>query len=374
MKFDVSSTALLNRLQSISKVIASKNTMPILDSFLFKLEGDKLTIVASDVETRLVTTVDVINVQGEGLFAISAKILLEPLKKLPEQPLTFSINDANLEIFIYFENGKYNFIGQNGAGYPEPKPLNEGAISFTMESQVLLNGISRTLFATADDELRPVMNGIYFDIQTDNITFVASDGHKLVRLSNRSVKSESRAAFILPKKPAFLLKSLISKTSDPVSIQFDENNAYFKTEQFEMVCRLIEGRYPNYNSVIPENNPNEMTIERVPLTNVLERVVVFSNQASNLVKLQLTPNLLVVSAQDVDFSTAAEEKIVSQYSSVGLNIGFKATFLIDILNNISSDEVILKLSDPSRACIIVPVENEEDEELLMLLMPMILND
>ena len=202
MRFDVSSTALLSRLQSISKVIASKNSLPILDSFLFNLEGNKLTITASDAETRLVTSVDVMNAQGSGLFAVSAKILLDPLKELPEQPLTFDINDDNLEIFIHFQNGKYNFIGQKGDTYPQQKPFNDNAISIMMDAQMLLNGISRALFATADDELRPVMNGIYFDIHTDDLTFVASDGHKLVRLRNLSVKSPERASFILPKKPA----------------------------------------------------------------------------------------------------------------------------------------------------------------------------
>lgn len=244
MRFDVSSTALLSRLQSISKVIASKNSLPILDSFLFNLEGNKLTITASDAETRLVTSVDVMNAQGSGLFAVSAKILLDPLKELPEQPLTFDINDDNLEIFIHFQNGKYNFIGQKGDTYPQQKPLNENAISVMMDAQMLLNGISRSLFATADDELRPVMNGIYFDIHTDDLTFVASDGHKLVRLRNLSVKSPERASFILPKKPANLLKGLLSKEGEMVSIKFDDNNAYVNCSNFEMVCRLIEGRYP----------------------------------------------------------------------------------------------------------------------------------
>ena len=234
MRFDVSSTALLSRLQSISKVIASKNSLPILDSFLFNLEGNKLTITASDAETRLVTSVDVMNAQGSGLFAVSAKILLDPLKELPEQPLTFDINDDNLEIFIHFQNGKYNFIGQKGDTYPQQKPLNENAISIMMDAQMLLNGISRSLFATADDELRPVMNGIYFDIHTDDLTFVASDGHKLVRLRNLSVKSPERASFILPKKPANLLKGLLSKEGEMVSIKFDDNNAYINCVNFQL--------------------------------------------------------------------------------------------------------------------------------------------
>jgi DNA polymerase-3 subunit beta len=374
MKFDVSSSALMSRLQSISKVIATKNTLPILDCFLFLLEDDKLTVIAADAETRLVTSVNVMNAQGAGLFAISAKMLLEPLKKLPEQPLTFDINDENMEIFIYFENGKYNFIGQKGDTYPQQKALAETCVSIMLESQVLLNGVGRALFAAADDELRPVMNGVYFDIQADSLTFVASDGHKLVRLSNSAVRSEGRASFILPKKPANLLKNLLPKSNDPVKIQFDENNAYITMENFEMVCRLIEGRYPNYNSVIPQENPNRVTMERLPLLNALERVSVFSNPASSLVKLQLIENRIVVSAQDIDFSTSAEEKIFCQYEGEELSIGFKATFLIEILGNINANEIVLALADPSRAGVIVPVENEENEDLLMLLMPMVLND
>lgn len=374
MRFDVSSTALLSRLQSISKVIASKNSLPILDSFLFSLEGNKLTITASDAETRLVTSVDVMNGQGSGLFAVSAKILLDPLKELPEQPLTFDINDDNLEIFIHFQNGKYTFIGQKGDTYPQQKPLDENAISIMMDAQMLLNGIGRSLFATADDELRPVMNGVYFDIHTDNLTFVASDGHKLVRLRNFSVKSSERASFILPKKPANLLKGLLSKEEDMVSIKFDDNNAYVNCSNFKMICRLIEGRYPNYNSVIPQENPFKVTIDRVSFLNALKRVSVFSNPASSLVKLQLKESEMLVSAQDIDFSTSAEEKIVCSFDGTELSIGFKATYLIEILSNINSEEVIFELADPSRAGLIVPSENEENEDLLMLLMPMMLND
>ena len=367
MKFDVSSSALLARLQSISKVIASKNTLPILDCFLFQLQDNKLIITASDVETRLETTVDVMNVEGEGLFAISAKILLEPLKKLPEQPLTFDINDDNLEIFIFFENGKYNFIGQKGDTYPQQKPLGETTVMLSMESQILLNGMNRTIFATAEDELRPVMNGIYFDIQDDNLTFAASDGHKLVRLRSNAVQSEGRASFILPKKPAILLKTLLAKTTDSVKIHFDENTAHVSTDNFKMVCRLIEGRYPNYNSVIPQDNPNKLTIDRSSFLYALERVIVFSNPASSLVKLNLLNDLIVISAQDIDFSTSAEEKINCRYEGMDLNIGFKGTFLIEILTNINASEIVLALADPSRSGVITPAQDEEKEELLMLL-------
>lgn len=374
MRFDVSSTALLSRLQSVGKVIASKNTLPILDNFLFQLEGNTLTVTASDVETRLVTSVEVMNAEGSGLFCVSAKILLEPLKELPEQPLTFDVNDANLEVFIHFQNGKYNFIGQKGDTYPQQKPLSDHAVEVAMDAQLLLNGISRSLFATADDELRPVMNGIYFDFHTDDLTFVASDGHKLVRLRNLSVQLEERASFILPKKPATLLKNLLVKEDGLVRLRFDDNNAYVRCANFEMVCRLIEGRYPNYNSVIPKENPFQVTIDRLSLLNALKRVSVFSNQSSSLIKLHLKDNLLTISAQDIDFSTSAEERIPCAYEGDELSIGFKATYLIDILGNLSSTDVILQLADPSRAGLIFPSENEENEDFLMLLMPMMLND
>ena len=314
------------------------------------------------------------NAQGSGLFAVSAKILLDPLKELPEQPLTFDINDDNLEIFIHFQNGKYNFIGQKGDTYPQQKPLNENAISIMMDAQMLLNGISRSLFATADDELRPVMNGIYFDITTEDITMVASDGHKLVRCKTLAAKGNERAAFILPKKPATLLKNLLPKEQGTVTIEFDERNAVFMLESYRMVCRLIEGRYPNYNSVIPQNNPHKVTVDRQQLIGALRRVSIFSSQASSLIKLRMQENQIVISAQDIDFSTSAEETQVCQYSGAAMSIGFKSTFLIDILNNISADEVVIELADPSRAGVIVPVEQEENEDLLMLLMPMMLND
>ena len=374
MRFDVSSTALLSHLQSIGKVIASKNTLPILDNFLFQLEENTLTVTASDAETRLVTSLEVMNAEGSGLFCVSAKMLLDPLKELPEQPLTFDVNDANLEVFIHFQNGKYNFIGQKGDTYPQQKPLSEQAVEVVMDAQLLLNGISRSLFATADDELRPVMNGVYFDFHTDDLTFVASDGHKLVRLRNLSVQSEERASFILPKKPATLLKNLLAKEEGLIRLQFDDNTAYVRCANCEMMCRLIEGRYPNYNSVIPKENPFQVTIDRMFLLNALKRVSVFSNQSSSLIKLHLEDNLLTVSAQDIDFSTSAEERIPCEYNGDELSIGFKATYLIDILGNISSTDVILQLADPSRAGLILPLENQENEDLLMLLMPMMLND
>ncbi|MDR0538810.1 MAG: DNA polymerase III subunit beta [Tannerellaceae bacterium] len=374
MKFEVSSAALQSRLQSISKVIASKNPLPILDSFLFELSSDKLTITASDVETRMVTSVGVTGVEGEGMFAIPAKMLLEPLKELPEQPLRFEINDENMEILFHFENGKYNLIGSRGDTYPQQKALSSTFTAVSVDAQTLLNGITRSLFATADDELRPVMNGIYFDIHQEDLTFVASDGHKLVRLTNKSIQSAEAAAFILPKKPANLLRNILAKETESVEIKFDENNAYITCHGFEMVCRLIEGRYPNYNSVIPQDNPHKVTIDRIAMLNALKRVSIFANASSSLIKLQIRSNRMIVSAQDLDFSTSAEEQVACFYDGEELNIGFKATFLIEILSNIASESVNLELADPSRAGIVVPTEDAEQENLLMLLMPMMLND
>ncbi len=374
MKFNVSSSVLFSALQSLSKVIASKNTLPILDSFLFSLKEEQLVITASDVETRLTTLVNVVSVEGEGQFAIEAKLLLEPLRELPDQPLSFNINDENMTVDINYENGKFSFSGQTGETYPQQKPMKETAISLSLESQILLNGIGRALFASADDELRPVMNGIYFDIQAENLTFVASDGHKLVRLRNLSITSNERASFILPKKPANLLKSLLAKNSDNITVVFDSNTARIEAPGFEMSCRLIEGRYPNYDAVIPSENPNNATIDRLSFLTALKRVSVFSNQASGLVKLQLSENEMNVSAQDIDFSTSAKEKVICEYLATPLNIGFKAAYLIEILSNISSENIVLQLADPSRAGVIVPTQNEENEDLLMLLMPMMLND
>ncbi|HBB00234.1 MAG: DNA polymerase III subunit beta [Bacteroidetes bacterium GWD2_45_23] len=374
MKFVVSSATLLNHLQAISRVINSKNTLPILDCFLLNLKNNTLSLTAADSETRLETLVEVSNTEGEGSLAINAKNLLDPLRELPDQPLTFDINDETLEVFIYYHNGKYNFVGLKGDEYPEPKVLKESALKLTMDAETLFSGINRTVFATADDELRPVMNGIYFDISADDLTFVASDGHKLVRVTTTEAKGEGRSSFILPKKPANLLKSLLPKETGAVEITFDENNAYIAMSSYKMVCRFVEGRYPNYNSVIPQNNPNTLTLDRLALLNALKRVAVFSNPASSLVKLQLSEDKIVVSAQDIDFLTAAEEMIPCHYEGNVMNIGFKAAFLIDILNNIPSSDVRVELSDPSRAGLILPVEKEENEEMLTLLMPMMLND
>lgn len=374
MKFVVSSSLLSSHLQTISRVINSKNTLPILDCFLLELKDNKLTITAADTEIRMETYVEVADLEGEGSLAINAKNLLDPLRELPDQPLTFDINDETLEVYIYYHNGKYNFIGLKGEEYPKPKDLSETASSITFDSQILLSGINRTVFATADDELRPVMNGIFFDISPENLIFVASDGHKLVRVASSDVKADKEASFILPKKPANLLRSVLPREDGEVIVTFDENHAVIKLSEYNMLCRFVEGRYPNYNSVIPTDNPNKVTLDRLNFLNAVKRVSVFSNPSSNLVKMQLSEDKILITAQDIDYLTAAEETIACQYSGTAMSIGFKADFLAEILSNIPSTEVIIELSDPSRAGIIIPVENEVNEEMLTLLMPMMLND
>ncbi len=373
MKFIVSSTGLFSHLQAIGRVINSKNSLPILDCFLLELMDGTLSITASDNETTLSTSIEVNEYEDNGRFAVNSKTILDALKEIPEQPLTFEVKE-NMEIIVKYQNGKYSLMGQNADEYPQTSGLGNNSVHVVLGAPILMNGINRALFATADDELRPVMNGIYFDITTEEITFVASDGHKLVRNKTFKARGNEKAAFILPKKPATLLKNLLPKEMGDVQIDFDDRNAVFTLENYSMTCRLIEGRYPNYNSVIPQNNPHKATIDRSAFVSALKRVSVFSSAASSLIKLHLDMNTIQISGQDVDFSTSAEETLMCQYEGNAMNIGFKSTFLIDILNNISSQEIVLELADPSRAGVIVPVEQNEEEDLLMLLMPMMLND
>lgn len=374
MKFIVSSTGLFSHLQAISRVINAKNSLPILDCFLMELTDGTLSITASDSETTLITSLEVNEYDNDGRFAVSSKTLLDALKEIPEQPLSFDVNMSNMEITVQYQNGKYSLMGQNADEYPQNPTLGDNAANVTIGAPVMMVGVNRSLFATADDELHPVLNGIYFDIMTENITFVASDGHKLVRNKTFKARGSEKSAFILPKKPATLLKNLLPKEQGDVQISFDNRNAVFTLENYSMICRLIEGRYPNYNSVIPQNNPYKPIIDRAMFVSALKRVSVFSSAGSSLIKIHLDNNRIQISGQDIDFSTSAEETLMCQYEGNPISIGFKSTFLIDILNNISSQEIVLELADPSRAGIIVPVEQAEEEDLLMLLMPMMLND
>ncbi len=375
MKFVVSSTELLAHLQNVSRVISSKNTLPILDNFLFKLDSNELEITASDLESTLITKMSLENTSDSGSIAVPARILTDTLKEFPEQPLTFEIDQAKLSIVINSENGKFTIVGQNAGEFPQmPTVKADGKSTLEVPAEVLNSGISKTLFATADDELRPVMNGIYIELSTDDLTFVASDAHKLVRYKRTDAKADAAASFILPKKPASLLKNVLPGEANPVTVEFDDKNAFFSMTEYKLVCRLVEGNYPSYNSVIPTENPNKLSIDRAEFYNTLKRVSVYSNQASNLVKLALKGNQMTVSAQDIDFSISAYERLNCQYEGDDMEIGFKSTFLLEILSNLASPDVIVELSDPTRAGILLPAASDnEAEDVLMLLMPMMIN-
>jgi len=375
MKFVVSSSGLLSHLQAISRAIASKSPMPILDNFLFSLKEQKLTITASDTEVTMITTIDPDSAEGEGEIAIPSRILLETLKKFPEQPLNFEIDQETFAVDIRTDKGKFSVVGQNGEDFPALPELNEDKASkLQMPADTLMTGIVKTLFATAEDELRPVMNGILFEFTPENMTFVASDSHKLVRYQRLDVKSDyDEASFILPKKPASLLKNVLPKEGGDVAVAFDDQNAHFTMENYRLVCRLVEGNYPSYNAVIPQDSPHKVVVDRVDLFNTLSRVSLFASQASNLVKLHLASNEMVVSAQDIDFSISAHEALSCQYDGEEMEIGFKSAFLADILENMSSSDVVIELSDPARAGIFVPFDKTETEDELMLLMPMMIN-
>lgn len=374
MKFEVKSSELTSLLNAAGRVLGSKSPMPILDNFLFELDTNTLTITASDGDTTLVSSLAVENTEGTGSFAIAAKTILEPLKELPQQQLLFSIDDSNLEVCVQFATGKFNFFAVNSKEYPVRKALEADARQISINAQALLSGIQNTIFASGDDELRPVMNGVYFDMKEDRLIFVASDSKKLVRLVNTAVQPGFEASFILPKKPANLIKGIIGKDTALCDIVFDTKSARFTIGNYEISCRLIEGKFPRYDAVIPKNNTNKLIIDRQSLTNVLRRVSVFASSATNQVKFDLGNDELTVSSQDIDFSTAAVERISCSYQSTPMAIGFKANFFIEILNTIQSTEVEVLLSDPARAGLIMPVVNNADEDLLMLIMPMQLNE
>jgi DNA polymerase-3 subunit beta len=349
--------------------------MPILDNFLFNLSETELTVTASDLESTLITTMELDNTEGEGIIAIPAKLIIDTLKEFPEQPLTFQIDTDSFAVEIFSDNGKFSIVGQNGEDFPEiPEVDEESASVMNVDHTVLQKGIEKTLFATADDELRPVMNGIFVEITPENVGFVASDAHKLVRYRRTDAKAEFDSSFILPKKPAGILRNLLPREEFDVKLEFNDKNAIFTLSNYKLICRLVEGNYPSYNSVIPANNPNKMTIDRLAFYNTVKRVSVFSNQASNLVKLSINENQLVVSAQDIDFSISAVERLNCEYEGDEIEIGFKSTFLIEILSNISAGDVRVEMSDPTRAGLLLPAEtDDENEDVLMLLMPMMIN-
>lgn len=377
MKFIVSSSALAQTLQAIGKVISNKSPLPILDYFLFNLSGDQLHITASDIETTLVATLTVENVEQEnGLVAVPARRIQDSLKEFAEQPLTVDIDSASWDITISWRSGKLSLAGITGCGYPEQQTLSQESLnSATLTTGILSQGISSTIFATADNSLRPVMNGINVAISTQDITFVATDAHRLVRVINSNVKGAENSSFILPAKPAHLLRSVLPKDESViVSIEFDDKNVVFTLPNYKMICRQIEGKYPDYNSAIPLNNNNKLTIDRLELLASLRRVSVCSSQASGLIRLSLTSQGIAITAQDLSFNTSAEDNIACQYVGEDMEIGFKAQFLIDILSNLSTAEVFIELSDPTRPGLFCPVDSDEESvSLLMLLMPMMIN-
>ncbi|PKO98250.1 MAG: DNA polymerase III subunit beta [Bacteroidetes bacterium HGW-Bacteroidetes-8] len=374
MKFVVSSTELLARLLSVSRVISSKNTIPVLDNFLFVLKDGYLHITASDLETSLKAGLPIESIEEEGEITVPAKLLVDSLKEFADIPLEFKTNQSETSIDITWANGSSTLPCMNADDYPSIASISADSTEISINSQILLEGINRTLYATAEEELRPVMNGIYFDIDTDSATLVASDAHKLVCFTRRDIKSEQKSSFILPKKPSSILKNLLSKIDESVKIIFDQRNAYFEFESFILVCRLVEGNYPAYKSVIPKNNTNKLIINRQDFLNSARRVSVCSNQASSLVKLKLSYNQLVISAQDLDFSISAHERLSCQYEGDPMEIGFKSTFLVEILTNLSYNDISLELSDPSRAALILPSgQNDPSEDILALIMPMMVS-
>lgn len=374
MRFTLSSTALSNRLQTLSKVINSKNSLSILESFLFQVHNGQIAITASDSENMMRTTLNLDEFDTEGDFAIPSHTVLDAVKELPEQPLTFEVNLETYEVTVGYQNGQYQFTAQNAEEYPQTSPIGDDVHVLTIGANVLCDNINRTLFATDNNEIRPVMNGIYFDLTPDCLAFVASDGHKLVRCRYYNIKSEQPASFILPKKPATLLRNVLDKTGDDVTVKFNGNSAEFHFANGMLSCRLIEGMFPNYNAAIPADNPNELIIDRKSLLSAIRRVLPFASMSSQLIRFHLDNGSLELSSEDLDFATRAKETIVCQYNGQPLQIGFRGDFFTEILNSIDTDDIKILLGDPSRAGIVVPITQPENEDVLMLIMPLLLND
>ena len=374
MRFTLSSTALSAKLTALSRVINSKNALPILGDFLFEINNNILYLTASDSENVMKTQVELTESDDNFRFAIGNHDMLEAIKGISEQPVTFDVSlDQNL-VKISYQNGLFSLPIDNADEYPVAQPVGDFAKTITLSNAILAENINRSIFATAQDELRPVMNGIYFDLTADHLAVVASDGHKLVRNKVFSIKSDEPSAFILPKKPANLLKNLLGKDGGDVTIRFDERNAEVNYGDGVLQCRLIEGRYPNYNSVIPQNNPNEVRVDRLGLLSALRRVQPFANDSSNLVRFHVEGSTLQLDAEDYDFSKTATERMTCDYNGSPLSIGFKGNAFIEILSNIECQDVLIQLADSSRAGLVLPSEQPENQEIVMLMMPMLLNN
>ncbi|MBQ2143029.1 MAG: DNA polymerase III subunit beta [Alistipes sp.] len=374
MKFTVSSSALLSLLATTGKVISNKNTLPILDYFLMELKGEELTVTTSDLETTIIGHLKVESVEREGVIAAPAKLMLDSLKEFPEMPLEFEVNDTTWEIKVKWTSGSLSIPGASAVSYPAMPAIGAECKDILLDVDMLIAGINKTIFATADDELRPVMNGVYFNFEQGKLTFVATDAHKLVRSMVECPDVDFNASFILPKKPANLLKGVLLKEEEPIRVMFDAKNVTFELKNHKLVCRLIEGNYPNYNAVIPSANPNKVLVDRVELLNGIKRVAVCSNPTTNLIRMDIASNRISLAAQDIDFSVSANETISCSYDGNPVTIGFKSTFLVEILSNIDTPTVMIELADSTRAGVFKPVYDDKHAgEVLMLLMPMMIN-
>ncbi len=372
MKFIITSTDLLKRLQTVSGVLTTNNTLPILDNFLFELDTDRLTISASDLETTMITSVDVKS-DEKGAIAVPARLLLDYLKTLPEQPLTFTIDEATLGVEISSSYGKSKLAGFAADEFPK-NPEMEDPSGVTVASEVILEAIQKTIFATGNDDLRPVMSGMFCEFSSDELRFVATDAHKLVRYTRRDAKADNTASFIVPKKPLNLLKSILAATAADINMEFDGKNLKISFEDNILIARLIDGKYPNYEAVIPKDNPNRMLVGRMALLGSVRRVSIFSNKTTHQVRLRISGSELSVSAEDLDFSNEANERLACSYEGDDMEIGFNSRFLIEMLTNLDTEDVELQLSAPNRAGILVPVNTDnKDEDILMLVMPVMLN-
>ena len=374
MRFTVSSTALSSKLNTLSRVINSKNALPILGDFVFDINGQTLNLTASDSENTMKTSVELNENDGEGRFAIDSHSLLEAVKGFSEQPITFDADQQSNLVKITYQNGLFSLPIENADEYPATPSLGDAASTIVISNQLLAENINRSIFATAQDELRPVMNGIFFDLTADCLAVVASDGHKLVRNKIFTIKSDVPASFILPKKPAALLKNILGKDGGDIIVRFDDRNAEINYGDGTLQCRLIEGRYPNYNSVIPQNNTNELRVDRGSLLSALRRVQPFANDSSNLIRFHVEGSTLQLDAEDYDFSKTATERMTCEYNGKAMSIGFKGSSFIEVLSNFDTPEVIIQLSDPSRAGLVLPSGQPENQDVLMLMMPMLIND
>ena len=374
MKFIVSSLKLLKNLQALSGVIGSKNTLPILDDFLFQLTENELKITTSDLDVTMSVSMVPDMVEGTGEVTIPARLLLEIMKNFPDVPITISVDNSNLAVELIAGEGRYKLAGHKSDEFPQ-LPVMSDTMAWDIPADVLAKGFEKTVFATGMDEIRPIMSGVLMEMTENYLTFVATDAHKLVRYRRMDVKSDVAASFIMPKKPINQLKSILAGLADePVHIEFNKTNASFVFGDYVLICRLIEGRYPNYEAVIPKNNPNQLTIDRQTFLSAIRRVAVFSSKATHQVRFRITGQEIMLTAEDIDFYNEAKERLTCSYSGDDMEIGFNSRFFQEMLGNFDSDEVKLEMSAPNRAGILTPVGNEnEAEDLLMLLMPVMLN-